>query len=90
MIFPNGRVSGPPPAGGEQRGAGAPYLVWNPVPAAAQRPRWMPERAEPRALSHGRHACCAAQLGTGGAARPCQACPLACLGSDQEALGEGR
>lgn len=46
MIFHNGRGSGPRPAGGEQRGAGAPYLVWNPVPAAALRPPWMPEPAE--------------------------------------------
>lgn len=30
----------------QKPGSGAPYLVWNPAPAAALRPHCMPERAE--------------------------------------------
>lgn len=89
MTLEGRRGLGPRPAGGEKPGARAPYLVWNPVPAASLRPQRMPERVEPRPRARAAVACCAAQLGTKVAVHLCRAGPFSCLCIDQEARGKG-
>lgn len=83
---------GPGPAGGEKPGAGAPYLVWNPVPAAALRPSGCqrgqgsgPGPGQPRpAVRHswGQNA------GPSVLGLPRAGLPLSCRCVDQEAPGK--